>query len=69
MPETPWSENTTILLWRITGMIERLFTETELQPNPSFRCNYCPYHGNACTPPPPGSLPLTPRTDDSAALP
>ncbi|MGB3304912.1 MAG: hypothetical protein WBA63_01925 [Thermomicrobiales bacterium] len=50
-------------------MIERLFTETELQPNPSFRCNYCPYHGNACTPPPPGSLPLTPRTDDSAALP
>lgn len=54
---------------RITGTIERLFAETEWQPNPSFRCNYCPYHGNACTPPPPASLPLTAATDDSAVTP
>lgn len=46
---------------RITGTIERLFAETEWRQNPSFLCNYCPYHENACTPPPP-------RTNDDALL-
>lgn len=33
----------------ITASIQSLFDETAWEPRPSGGCNYCPYHGNACT--------------------
>jgi hypothetical protein len=29
--------------------MQRLASESEWRPNPSFRCRYCPFFGNACT--------------------
>lgn len=33
----------------VNGVIDRLLTEREWKPQPSFLCRYCPYNGNACT--------------------
>lgn len=37
-------------IWgEITADLERLASEHEWKPNPSFLCNYCPYYRHVCT--------------------